>query len=81
MGYYTFLLVVEATVEGPDAGEAADTLSQALRQQAGLLYGGEGQVIGYLHDTEPYGRWWRARPVEAVVIERENAKRKRRKQR
>lgn len=74
MSYYTFLLVTEATVEGADAGKAAEGLSSALREHAGLLYGDNGQVIGYLQISEPC--WWPARPVEGVVIERKNATQK-----
>lgn len=71
MSYYTFLLIVEVTIEGPDAGEASDRLSWALTRQARWLRDEGGAVIGYLHDTDPYPRWWPARPVEVVEIERE----------
>lgn len=73
MGAYTFLVLVEATVEGPDAGEASDLLGSALQEQAGRLLD-RGKVVGYLHDDrEPYPRWWPATLVERVALEREQA--------
>ena len=78
VAYFTFLVSMEGTVEGPDAGEAADNLGHAIRR-ASALKDERDRVIGVLHEPDLNLRWWPARPVEIVMIERLRVASRRRK--
>jgi len=65
--FYTYLAWVELTVEGPDAGEAADDVDAALKGLRGI---GTGLSPVAVVNHELWPRWWRARPVEVLVAER-----------
>lgn len=67
MPFYTYLAWVELTVEGPDAGEAADDVDAALKALRGI---GTGLSPVAVVNHELWPRWWRARPVEVLVAER-----------
>lgn len=77
MAYFTFLSWLEVTVEAPDAGEAADIVGTSLKALRRLETGSPGDVLAVV-DADVWPRWWRARPVEIVELER--ARRARKKQ-